>query len=200
MEGAWGGVWLPIRSADWRSWSGSGSALGVAGVSHNMMPPSGAVLNTRKGGLVISPAAYARLSIPAPWRPNPAPWTHPTHPGTSLGVKVALRGRGFGVLARAVALCGRQRRSQGGFGAGWGRRGGHTGQSRWVNGCGHIPQVHWGGGAPQRVSPWRVGGSVVACRLRGAKKDFYFGAYVSDRQRGRARERGLLRSLGKLLP
>ena len=110
-----------------------------------------------EGGLVISPTAFGGISLQGPWRPNPAPRTHPTHPGTSLGVKVALRGRGFGVLARAVALCGRQRCSQGGFGAGWGRRGGHTGQSRWVNGCGHIPQVHWGGGAPQRASPWRVG-------------------------------------------
>ena len=41
MEGAWGGVWLPIRSADWRSWAGSGGALAVAGVSEITMPPSG---------------------------------------------------------------------------------------------------------------------------------------------------------------
>ena len=47
MEGAWGGVWLPIRSADWRSWAGSGGALGVAGVSDITMPPSGADLKTR---------------------------------------------------------------------------------------------------------------------------------------------------------
>ena len=48
MEGAWGGVWLPIRSADWRSWAGSGAALGVAGVSRNAMPTPEWVLNTRK--------------------------------------------------------------------------------------------------------------------------------------------------------
>ena len=48
MEVAWGGVWLPIRSADRRSWAGSVGALGVAGVSRNAMPPSGAGLNTRK--------------------------------------------------------------------------------------------------------------------------------------------------------
>ena len=41
MEGAWGGVWLLIRSADWRPWAGSGGALGVAGASQNAMPPSG---------------------------------------------------------------------------------------------------------------------------------------------------------------
>ena len=48
MEGAWAGVWLPSRSADWRSWAGSGGALAVAGVSEITMPPSGAGLNTRK--------------------------------------------------------------------------------------------------------------------------------------------------------
>ena len=48
MEGAWGGVWLPIRSADWRLWAGSGGVLGVAGVSRNAMPTPGRVLSTRK--------------------------------------------------------------------------------------------------------------------------------------------------------
>ena len=48
MEGAWGGVWLLIRSADWRPWAGSGGVLGVAGVSRNAMPTPGRVLNTRK--------------------------------------------------------------------------------------------------------------------------------------------------------
>ena len=48
MEGAWGGVWLLIRSADWRPWAGSGGALGVAGVSRNAMPTPGRILNTRK--------------------------------------------------------------------------------------------------------------------------------------------------------
>ena len=125
------------------------------------------------GGLVISRTGFGGLSIQAPWGANPAPQTHPTHPGTPLGVGVALMGRGFGVLARFVTALWSTAGSQGGFGASWGRRGSHTGQSRWNNGCGHIPQVHWGGGAAQGVSLWCVGVSVVARRLRWGLTGFY---------------------------
>ena len=48
MEVAFGGVRLLIRSADRRSWAGSGGALAVAGVSRNAMPTPERVLNTRK--------------------------------------------------------------------------------------------------------------------------------------------------------
>ena len=113
------------------------------------------------GGLVISRTGFGGLSIQAPWGANPAP-------------QVALMGRGFGVLARFVTALWSTAGSQGGFGASWGRRGSHTGQSRWNSGCGHIPQVHWGGGAAQGVSLWCVGVSVVARRLRWGPHMFLF--------------------------
>ena len=48
MEVAWGGVRLPIRSADRRSWAVSWQVLAAKCVSRNAMPSPGWVLNTRK--------------------------------------------------------------------------------------------------------------------------------------------------------
>ena len=88
MEGAWGGVWLPIRSADWRSWAGSGGALGVAGASHNMMPPSGAGLNTRKSKQRVA-----------------ATWGHSFRIRTPLGRQAGLAVLGPGHSAAGAVAC-----------------------------------------------------------------------------------------------